>query len=224
MTDISDNACGELFDSHDPLWGSVNESKHFFRQGCGTTLVPCMNWSSSSLLVDEFLKLIANTLPNDDRKMILPQYLKNTYFNRNGNFKHFSYLNWDHYTNIMNGVFCTTTNASESVNAAYNKFCRNGFRSTNIVAENIRDFKLKMIDKRGLIEHHGEIKMNKVRNKVLDRQAKIKTCLDSISFMDLQSEIDGLPQLMNDIGVAFPSDFTLEQIPSDFMYLNTIFD
>ena len=186
--------------------------------------VPYMNWSSSSLLVDEFLKLIANTLPNDDRKMILPKYLKNTYFNRNGSFKHFSYLNWDHYTNIMNGVFCTTTNASESVNAAYNKFCRNGFRSTNIVAENIRDFKLKMIDKRGLIEHHGEIKMNKVRNKVLDRQAKIKTCLDSISFMDLQSEIDGLPQLMNDIGVAFPSDFTLEQIPSDFMYLNTIFD
>ena len=42
--------------------------------------------------------------------------------------------------------------------------------------------------------------------------------------LDLQSEIDGLPQLMNDIGVAFPSDFTLEQIPSDFMYLNTIFD
>ena len=68
------------------------------------------------------------------------------------------------------------------------------------------------------------MKMNKVRNKVLDRQAKIKTCLDSISFMDLQSEIDGLPQLMNDIGLAFPSDFTLEQIPSDFMYLNTIFD
>ena len=52
----------------------------------------------------------------------------------------------------------------------------------------------------------------------------LKICLDSISFMDLQSEIDGLPQLMNDIGVAFPSDFTLEQIPSDFMYLNTIFD
>ena len=93
----------------------------------------------------------------------------------------------------MNGVFFKTTNASESVNSAYNKFCRHGIRSTNIVAENIGDFKLKLLNKRELIEHHVEIKMNKVRNEVLDRQAQIKTCLDSISFMDLQSEIDGLP-------------------------------
>ena len=45
--------------------------------------VPYMNWSSSSLLVDEFLKLMAETLPNDDQKFILTKYLKNTYFNRN---------------------------------------------------------------------------------------------------------------------------------------------
>ena len=185
--------------------------------------VPYMNWSSSSLLVDEFLKLIGNTLPNDDRKFILTKYLKNTYFNRNGNFKHFSYLNWNHYSNIINGEFCTTTNASESLNSAYNKNCRSGFRSTNIVAENIRNFKLKMLKKRGLIAHHGEIKMNKVRAKTLERQAKIRKCCDSISFMDIQTEIDGLPKLMNDIGVANPSQFTLEQIPSDFLYLDSIF-
>ena len=185
---------------------------------------PYMNWCSSSLLVDAFLELISNTLPNDDRKFILTKYLKNTYFNRNGNFKHFSYLNWNHYTNILNGEFCTTTNASESINSAYNKFCRHGFRSTNIVAENIRNFKLKMIKKRGLIAHYGEIKMGKVRAKTLDRQAKIKQCLQSISFMDIESEIAALPQLLNDIGVANPSEFTLDQIPSDFMYLSKIFD
>ena len=186
--------------------------------------VPYMNWASSSLLVDAFLKLMDNTLPNDNRKLIVTKYLKNTYFNRNGNFKHFSYLNWNHYSNIMNGEFCTTTNASESINAAYNKSCRSGFRSTNIVAENIRSFKLDMLDKRGLIAHYGEIKMRKVRPETLERQAKIKKCCDSISFMNIQSEIDGLPKLMNDIGVANPSQFTLEQIPSDFLYLSSIFE
>ena len=65
--------------------------------------------------------------------------------------------------------------------------------------------------------------MNKVKAKTLKRQAKIKKCLDSISFMDIQSEINGLPKLMNDIGVANPSEFTREQIPSDFLYLDSIF-
>ena len=105
----------------------------------------------------------------------------------------------------------------------YNKNCRTGFCSTNIVAENIRNFKVKMLQKRGLIAHHGEIKMNKVKAKTLERQAKIKKCCDSISFMDIQSEINGLPKLLNDIGVANPSEFTLEQIPSDFLYLDSIF-
>ena len=94
---------------------------------------------------------------------------KNTYFNRNGNLKHLNYSNWDHYINIMNDGFCTTTNASESINSAYNKFCRHRIRSTDIVAENIRDFKLKMLNKRRLIEHNGEIKMNKVRNELLPK-------------------------------------------------------
>ena len=62
------------------------------------------------------------------------------------------------------------------------------------------------------------------RAKTLDRQAKIKQCLQSISFMDIESEIAALPQLLNDIGVANPSEFTLDQIPSDFMYLSKIFD
>ena len=46
-----------------------------------------------------------------------------------------------------------------------------------------------MLKKRGLIAHHGEIKMNKVRAKTLERQAKIRKCYDSISFMDIQTEI-----------------------------------
>ena len=65
-----------------------------------------------------------------------------------------------------------------------------------------------MLQKRGLIAHHGEIKMNKVKAKTLERQAKIKKCCESISFMDIQSEINGLPKLLNDIGVANPSEFT----------------
>ena len=81
-----------------------------------------------------------------------------------------------------------------------------------------------MIKKRGLIAFDGEKKMNKVRTRTLDRQAKIKQCLDSISFMEIESEIAGLPQLLNDIGVANPSEFILEQMPSDFLYLQTIFD
>ena len=83
---------------------------------------------------------------------------------------------------------------------------------------------LDMLDKRGLIAHYGEIKMRKVKPETLERQAKIKKCCDSISFMNIQSEIDGLPKLMNDIGVANPSQFTLEQIPSDFLYLSSIFE
>ena len=54
-----------------------------------------------------------------------------------------------------------------------------------------------------------------------------KTWTDCPSWRDkdeyIQSEINGLPKLMNDIGVADPSEFTLEQIPSDFLYLDSIF-
>ena len=39
--------------------------------------VPYLNWSSSSYLIDAFLLLIKQTLPNDDRKSKLCQYLKN---------------------------------------------------------------------------------------------------------------------------------------------------
>ena len=52
-----------------------------------------------------------------------------------------------------------------------------------------------MLDKRGLIAHYGEIKMRKVRPETLERQAKIEKYCDTISFMNIQSEIDGLPKL-----------------------------
>ena len=42
--------------------------------------------------------------------------------------------------------------------------------------------------------------------------------------MDIQAEIAGLPQLMKDLGTANPSEFTLNQIPEDFMYLQKIFE
>ena len=54
---------------------------------------------------------------------------------------------------------------------------------------------------------------------------KIASEVTKADLLDLKnSEIAALPQLLNDIGVANPSEFTLDQIPSDFMYLSKIFD
>ena len=92
-------------------------------------------------------------------------YDKNTYFDRNGQFRHFSYLQWDYFNDIISDDFNTTTNCSESINSAYNRHCKSGFRSANIIASNIFDFKYNMLAKRGLIRRYGETKMNKVKPK-----------------------------------------------------------
>ena len=136
-----------------------------------------MDWCSSSLVKDKFLSIIAETLPgppSDARKIGMVEYLKNTYFDIDGEYECFSYKYWNYFPDIINGVFRTTTNASESINAAYNKSCKSGFRTTNIVAENIRSFKIKMLRKRGLIRGSGITKMNEVKSKILQRQAEIK--------------------------------------------------
>ena len=124
--------------------------------------VPYLNWSSSSRLIDAFLSLIEQSLPKDDRKSKLVEYLRNTYFDRNGQFRHFSYLQWDYFNDINNGDFNTTTNCSESINSAYNRHCKSGFRSANIIASNIFDFKYNMLAKGGLIRRYGPTKMNKM--------------------------------------------------------------
>ena len=76
-------------------------------------------------------------------------------------------------------------------------------------------------------EAYGKYKGRKIASEVtkadlLDSKNWLKVYHDH--YHDHITIIAGLPQLLNDIGLANPSEFTLEQIPSDFMYLATIFD
>ena len=68
----------------------------------------------------------------------------------------------------------------------------------NIVAKNLHEFKTKMIQKRGLIECYGESKMNKARRSVLERQAEIKRTCRAMSALNIEAEIEMLPQLLHD--------------------------
>ena len=178
--------------------------------------VPYMNWSSSSRLIDAFLSLIEQTLPNDKRRSILIDYLKNTYFDRNGQFRHFSYLQWDYFNDIISDDFNTTTNCSESINSAYNRHCKSGFRSANIIASNIFDFKYNMLAKRGLIRRYGETKMKKVKPKTLTRQVEISTTCRSISHMNTDDLITDLSEFLTCLGNANTSEFVLDRISNDF--------
>ena len=65
--------------------------------------------------------------------------------------------------------------------------------------------------------------MNKVKRFVLERQAEIKRTCRAISPMNIEAEIEMLPQLLNDLGTANTSRFVLDSIPDDFLYLNEIF-
>ena len=204
--------------------GKFKENNDINIVWCYLRAVPYLNWTLSRRLVDEFMKILENTLPQDDRRFEVTRYLKETYFDIDGKFRRFSYYNWNHFDAILSGEFNTTTNSSESINSAYNRFCKNGFRSTNIVAENIREFKKKMLNKRGLIRQYGEKKMSKIRSKTLQRQAQIRQIIRAISHMTLEEEIAALPQLLKDLGFANTSEFTLEQIPDDYLYLCDIFE
>ena len=44
------------------------------------------------------------------------------------------------------------------------------------------------------------------------------------SCMDLETEIASLPQILQDLGFANTSEFTLESMPQDFLYLNDLFE
>ena len=66
--------------------------------------------------------------------------------------------------------------------------------------------------------------MSKIRSKTLHRQAQIRKIIRAISHMTLEEEIAALPQLLTDLGFANTSEFTLEQIPDDYLYLCDIFE
>ena len=176
----------------------------------------------------ELYAFIEHSLKNQIRRYLtvirLIKYLRNTYFDRNGQFRHFSYLQWDYFDDINNDDFNTTTNCSESINAAYNRHCKSGFRSANIIASNIFGFKYDMLAKRGLIRKHGVTKMNKVKAKTLQRQAEIRKTCRAISHMSIDDEITDLSELLTCLGNANTSEFVLERIPNDYLYLNDIFE
>ena len=66
--------------------------------------------------------------------------------------------------------------------------------------------------------------MTKVRPKTLQRQAQIQKIIRAISHMTLEEEIAALPQILTDLGFANASEFTLKQIPDDYLYLCDIFE
>ena len=69
-----------------------------------------------------------------------------------------------------------------------------------------------------------EIIESKVRPKTLQRQAQIRQIIRAISHMTLEEEIAALPQILTDLGFANTSEFTLKQIPDDYLYLCDIFE
>ena len=207
------------------LYGAnFKNNKKVAKVWCYLRGIPYMNWSASSLLIKEFLSIIEQTLPNDERKSKLIKYLSETYFDRNGQFKHFSYLQWNYFDDINNGDFNTTTNCSESINSAYNRYCKSGFRSANIIASNIFDFKYSMLEKRGLIRKYGKTKMNKMQAKTMTRQAEISNTCRGISHMTIDDQIASLSELLTCLGNANTSQFVLDRIPNDYLYLNDIFE
>ena len=81
-----------------------------------------------------------------------------------------------------------------------------------------------MLAKRGLIRKHGVTKMNKVKAKTLQRQAEIRKTCRAISHMSIDDEITDLSELLTCLGNANTSEFVLERIPNDYLYLNDIFE
>ena len=81
-----------------------------------------------------------------------------------------------------------------------------------------------MLAKRGLIKQFGEKKMSKMKPKTLKRQAEIRRIVRAISHMDIETEIACMPQLLQDLGFANTSEFTLNTIPDDYAYLTELFE
>ena len=80
-----------------------------------------------------------------------------------------------------------------------------------------------MLAKRGLIRRHGVTKMNKMKAKTLQRQAEISKTCRAISHMSIDKQINDLTELLTCLGNANTSEFVLDNIPKDFLYLNDIF-
>ena len=65
--------------------------------------------------------------------------------------------------------------------------------------------------------------MNKMKAKTLQRQAEISKTCRAISHMSIDKQINDLTELLTCLGNANTSEFVLDNIPKDFLYLNDIF-
>ena len=75
-----------------------------------------------------------------------------------------------------------------------------------------------------LLDSQYETKMNKVKPKTLTRQAEISTTCRSMSHMNTDDLITDLSEFLTCLGNANTSEFVLDKIPNDFLYLNDIFE
>ena len=130
---------------------------------------------------------IEQILPKDDRRSKLVEYFKNTYFDRNGQFRQFLYLQWDY--------------------SSHQTF----FISNTICWRNV------------VFRRYGVTKMNKVKPKTLRRPAEISKNSRAISHMSIDDQITNFTELLTCLGNANTSEFVLDRIPKDFLYLNDIF-
>ena len=76
----------------------------------------------------------------------------------------------------------------------------------------------------GMIQKFGDKKMNLMRQKTIHRQQEITKICKTISSLTVEKKLTMLPELVSDLGTANTSYFILKQIPSDFLFLNDIFE
>ena len=65
--------------------------------------------------------------------------------------------------------------------------------------------------------------LNKMKPKTLQRQAEISKTCRAISHISIDDQIINFTELLTCLGNANTSEFVLDQIPKDFLYLDDIF-
>ena len=65
--------------------------------------------------------------------------------------------------------------------------------------------------------------MNKMKLKTLTRQAEISKTCRAISHLTVDAQIADFSEFLTCLGNANTSEFVLDRIPNDYLYLNDIF-
>ena len=69
----------------------------------------------------------------------------------------------------------------------------------------------------------GNQSLYEMKAKTLQRQAEISKTCRAISHMSIDKQITDFTELLTCLGNANTSEFVLDQIPKDYLYLNDIF-